>query len=115
MGKISTIQFKVELDDNNIPERIHWLASDQTNGEEATPSKALLVSLFSEDTRETLRFDIWTNDMQIQEMDRLIYYTLKGLADTYQKATHNNDLASDMQQFANYFGEKTEIIKPEEV
>jgi hypothetical protein len=35
------------------------------------------------------------------------------MADTYQRATQNNQLANDMQKFVNYFGEKTEIIKPE--
>jgi hypothetical protein len=39
-----------------------------------------------------------------------MYQTLRGLADTYYRATQNRELATDMQQFVQYFGEKTEIL-----
>jgi hypothetical protein len=48
--------------------------------------------------------------MQMVEMDRMMYQTLKSLADTYFSATKNNELASQLKQFAEYFGEKTESI-----
>jgi hypothetical protein len=44
-------------------------------------------------------------------MDRFFFQTLRGMADTYFKATQNRELAVDMQRFVQYFGEKTEILK----
>jgi hypothetical protein len=35
------------------------------------------------------------------------------MADTYYKATKNQKLANHMQQFAQFFGEETEILAKE--
>lgn len=82
-------------------------------GEKTVESKAMLLGFFDKDTLETLRFDIWTNEMQVVEMDRFVFQTLRSIADTYYKSTQNIELANDMQKFAQYFGQKTEILKPE--
>lgn len=57
-----------------------------------------------------MKLDLWTKDMQVDEMDRFIFQTIRAMADTYFKATQNNKLAADMQRFVQYFGEQTEII-----
>jgi hypothetical protein len=49
----------------------------------------------------------------VDEMDRMVFHTLKSLADTYIRATNNKQMAEQMQHFAHYFGEKTGILKPE--
>jgi gliding motility-associated protein GldC len=71
----------------------------------------MLLSLFDAENKETMKIDLWTLDMQVVEMDHLVFNTLRGLADTYFKATQNQALAVDFQRFVQYFGEKTEIIK----
>ena len=43
-------------------------------------------------------------------MDQFIYTTLKGLAESYKRAKHNTTLANDLQKFAQYFAEKTELF-----
>ena len=48
--------------------------------------------------------------MQVQEMDRFFYQTLRGLADTYLRATRNDPMAKAMEDFAQFFGEKAGII-----
>ncbi len=108
--RTSTIEIKVGLDENNVPERIQWKAEDK--GKKATPSKAkaLLLSVFDEENLETLKIDLWTKEMQVIEMDRFFFQTMRAMADTYFKATQNTELATDMQRFVQYFGEKTEII-----
>ena len=101
------ITIKVGLDQNNVPVRLDWKATDDPQLKEC---KAMLLSLFDKEHRETLKVDLWTSEMQVIEMDHFVFQTLKGLADTYFKATKNNELASAMQQFVNYFGEQTEIL-----
>jgi gliding motility-associated protein GldC len=108
----SKIEIEVGLNEENVPVAIHWQAQDNPSTPTPQPCKAMLLSLFDSKSLETLKIDLWTTDLQVMEMDRLVYYTMRSLADTYFKATQNNQLASEMQQFAKYFGEKTEILKP---
>lgn len=92
---------------------IHWEADDAP-GAAPLPCKAVLLALFDREHRETLKVDLWTNDMQVGEMDRFFYNTLRSMADTYFRATQNKGMANAMQQFAEFFGEQTEILpKPQ--
>lgn len=109
-NKTSSIHIKIGLDEDNIPASIQWQAEDDPNRRRPQECKALLVSLFDRETKETLKIDLWTKDMQVMEMDRFFFQTMRALADTYYKATQNAELATDMQRFVQYFGEKTEII-----
>ncbi|MEE9374336.1 MAG: gliding motility protein GldC [Saprospiraceae bacterium] len=108
--KKETISITIELDDSKVPSRLTWDSSDNPKGKKNEEAKAFLLSIFSKEKLETLKIDLWTKEMQVSEMDRLFYNTLKGLAETYKKATHNNDLASDMDRFAQYFGEEVDIL-----
>ena len=106
----SSIQIEVILDEQKIPEEISWSAPD--SGTTADQSaKAMLLAFFDRKSRDTLRIDLWTKDMEVQEMDLFFYQTIRALADTYQRATSNTKLAESMQQFARYFGEEVEIIQ----
>jgi len=107
--KTSEIKINVHLDENNMPADIDWFAQDASH-ERPLSSKAMLLSFFDRKSRETLKLDLWTKDMQVDEMDRFFFYTLKSMADTYQKATQNKGLADAFRDFTNYFGEITEII-----
>lgn len=110
--KNSNIEISVSFDRNKIPSDIKFKSDD---GEGKSVScKGMLLSFFEKESLDTLKIDLWTKDMQVVEMDRFFFQTLRALADTYQKATNNNSLANDMQRFVHYFGEKTEIIKPED-
>jgi gliding motility-associated protein GldC len=70
----------------------------------------MLLAFFDRDSLDSVKLDIWTKDMQVVEMDRFFFQTLRAMADTYYKATQNTELAAAMQQFVHFFGEKTEII-----
>ncbi len=103
--EIKKIHLHVGLDNNKLPKKIQWEAEETGDG--LQEAKAFLLSLFDPKRRETLKIDIWTTELEIREMDFLMYNTLRSLADTYFKATQNAELANDMQKFALYFGDKT--------
>ncbi|MFM9952250.1 MAG: gliding motility protein GldC [Saprospiraceae bacterium] len=108
--KTAQINIIVSLDESGIPAKMEW----QAEGQELQACKAMLLSLFDETTKDTLKIDLWTKEMQVVEMDRFFFQTLRAMADTYHKATQNQALAADMQRFVQYFGEQTEILpKPE--
>jgi gliding motility-associated protein GldC len=108
--KTSEIKINVGLDNTNTPVKIDWIAPDNPNHDAPQECKGMLLSLFDKESKDTLKIDLWTTEMQVVEMDRFIYQTLRSLTDTYFKATQNKDLAVDMQRFVQYFGEQTEIL-----
>lgn len=110
MAKTSEIKIKVALDKENVPSKIHWSASDGPNGAKESEAKAFLLSIFDKEQKDTMKIDLWTKEMQVNEMDRFFYHTFRALSDTYFKATQNKELAIDIQRFVQYFGEQTEIL-----
>ena len=108
--KSSHINIAIGLNEAQVPVRIDWEADDNPSGNQRQECKAMLLSMFDKERRETFKIDLWTTEMQVNEMDRFFYQTLRGLADTYFRATKNKPLAEDMQRFVQYFAEKTEII-----
>lgn len=108
--KKSRITIDVGLNKESVPVQIDWQSDDNQNKAKHTKCKAMLLALFDKETKDTLKIDLWTHDMQVVEMDRFFFQTLRSLADTYYKATQNAPLASAMQQFVQYFGEQTEIL-----
>ena len=112
--KKSEITIGISLDQENMPVHMEWAANDNPAGTAPQECKAMLLSLFSERDKETLKIDLWTRDMQVLEMDRFFYQTLRGMADTYFRATQNEELANQMQQFVFYFGQQTGVIPKQE-
>lgn len=108
---MTDILLRVKLDSENIPETIYW-KQGSNDEQQWIPAKAFLLSIFEEQTRDTLKLDIWTKDFQMNEMDRFMFNTLQALCETYRKATSNAELAHQFDGFVNYFGEKTQIISP---
>ena len=102
--KTSNINIQVGLDENNIPEQLRWEASD--TGEKAAEAKAILMSIWDDKTKETLRIDLWTKDMRVDEMKHFFHQTLVSMADTLERATSEDKMAADMRDFCHHFAEK---------
>lgn len=109
----SEIKIKVGLDAEKVPVSIDWSASDMHPNGATEACKAMMIALFDDAHKDTLRIDLWTKDMQVIEMDRFMYRILQSLSETYLRATNNRDMAEQMAQFAHYFGQQTEIIEKE--
>ncbi|MFY7810786.1 MAG: gliding motility protein GldC [Flavobacterium sp.] len=107
--KKSDIVLNIELDHNNVPEKINWSASD--GGIEQEDAKAFLLSVWDSKHQETLKIDLWTKDMPLNEMKTFFHQTLVALSETYYKATHDEKMSQTMKDFCEYFAEKIEIIK----
>ncbi len=103
----SEIKFLVELDQNRVPEKITWTAQD--GGVELEETNAILVSVWDSKTQETLRIDLWTKEMPIDEMKLFFHQTLVAMAATFERATQDEKMASTMRDFCDYFAEKLEL------
>ncbi len=111
--KKSKIEIEIGLNEDKHPESIFWKSNDNPNGLDFTECKAFSLSVFDKEYKDTLKIDLWTTEMQVVEMDRFVFQTLRSLADTYHKATNNTELSNDMQLFVDYFGKQTGIIQEE--
>jgi gliding motility-associated protein GldC len=105
----SDIKIHVELDNNRVPEKLEWSAPD--GGVKDSPTKAVLISVWDHVSKETLRVDLWTKDMPVDEMKQFFHQSLVAMADTYQRATNDDKMADTMRDFCDYFAEKSELNK----
>ncbi len=110
MSKItSEIKLKVGMDENRIPEKLHWTAPD--GGVDNMETKAMLLSVWDHKKQEALRIDLWTKDMPLDEMKVFFHQTLTAMANTFKRATNDEKMSATMLDFCDYFAEKLELKK----
>jgi gliding motility-associated protein GldC len=105
----SEIKFTIELDENKIPEKLSWDAEDGGISNEDT--KAFLISVWDSNKKETLKMDLWTKDMPLDEMKHFFHQTLLSMSDTFYSATNDEKMTATMRDFCDYFAEKLELLK----
>ena len=101
--RTSDIRLSIQLDENNVPDRIDWEAED---GGVRSTSKAVLLALWDEQEKNTMRIDLWTKDMMVDEMVDFYYQSFMGMADTLQRSTGQAELVNDLRHFAQDFFKK---------
>lgn len=101
----STISIDVHLDNDKVPEQINWKA-DNSSAEAQQKAKAMMLSFWDGADKSALRIDLWTKDMMVDEMADFFYQTFMGMADSYNRATHNEELVNDIKTFAKNFYKK---------
>ena len=104
----SEIKFTVALDENKIPEKLSWDAQDGGIAEEE--AKAVLISVWDAKNKETLKMDLWTKDMPLEEMKHFFHQTLLSMSDTFYRATNDEKMTATMRDFCDYFAEKLELL-----
>jgi gliding motility-associated protein GldC len=90
-----------------MPQKIHWSASD---GDVDSSSKAIMLSVWDAPAKNTLRIDLWTKEMMVDEMKQFFHQNLLSMADTLERATGEKDAAKAMRNFAQEFGERMNLV-----
>lgn len=106
IAKTSEIRFKIALDEQNIPQDIKWSATDSKNSE-LKDCKSIMISIWDATQRETLKIDLWTNEMTTDEMHSQFFQTLLSMSESYAKATGNPYAVEDVKNFAQQLAKKT--------
>ncbi len=101
----STIKIDVLLDPNKVPEQINWQATD-SNADMVQKAKAMCIAFWDGADKTAMRIDLWTKDMMVDEMADFYYQMLMSMADTFKRATQQNEISDDMKKFAKSFFEK---------
>lgn len=105
----SDIKIAIALDENRVPEKMAWTARD--GGVANEEAKAMLLSLWDNNQKESVRIDLWTKDMPVDEMQIFFHQTLVGMTDSFRRATNDDKMADTMKDFCDYFAEKLDLTK----
>mgnify|MGYP002623555766 FL=1 len=106
--RTSTISVNVGLNENNVPQTLHWSAEDgKVNNEEA---RAMLLSLWDARSKNTMKIDLWTTEMSVDEMKIFFHQTLLTMADTFEKATGETNIVEDLRDYCYHFADKMDIM-----
>lgn len=87
--------------------KLKWTAKD--GGVENEETKAMLLSVWNSKNKESLRIDLWTKDMPVDEMKIFFHQTLVAMSDTFYRATQDEKMSATMKDFCDYFAEKLDL------
>jgi gliding motility-associated protein GldC len=108
ISKQSEIKIKVDLNANNLPLQMNWSASD--GGIENQNASAFLLSIWNPEEKNTMKIDLWTRDMTIEEMKQFFHQSLLTMADSFEKATGEQLISEDLRDYCYHFAEKMNIL-----
>lgn len=106
--KTSEISVKVGLNENNLPIAMKWSAADG-NVQDA-PAKAMLLALWDPTDNNTMKIDLWTKEMSVEEMKQFFHQTLLTMADSFEKATGEHNISEDLRDYCFHFADKMQIL-----
>ena len=92
--KKSSINFTVELDQNNIPEKIYWDATEKPDPK-ISEAKSISIAIWDDKQKNTLRIDLWTKEMPVTEMKRFFIDCIGGLGQSILTSTGDEYMASE--------------------
>lgn len=105
----SEINFKVELDDNRIPERISWDATENPN-EGINETRGISLSVWDHYHKGLLGINLWTKDMPVDEMKQFCLDSVGNIARMAADATGDqtivNVLENACRQIAKHLEEE---------
>jgi len=105
MSSESEIIIQVKTDAEKIPEQITWKAP-QAGFTDIRAAEALMLSLWDPKERNSMRLDLWTKEMTIDDMKQFIYQGIILMSETLENATGEKEMAEQMRDFARCFAEK---------
>ena len=110
VSKEANIRLRVRRDDEDNIETIDWRASDApVDGKQR--ANAMILALWDPEERNSLRIDLWTKQMTVEDMNDFFFQTLLTMADTYKNATNNLEIMADIKTFAREFAEKAARVE----
>lgn len=101
------LSFNVQLDTHHLPEHIEWQADIN---EPAKPCKSVMIALWDENERNTLRIDLWTKTMSVDEMRIFYHQNMLSLADAYARATGDQTTSADVKLYLEGLGKRMGIL-----
>ncbi|MHB8207508.1 MULTISPECIES: gliding motility protein GldC [unclassified Mucilaginibacter] len=106
--KKAEIKLTIDMDENNVPDSIMWESTDSQT-KEALPVKSMMLALWDHNYKNTLRIDLWTKDMPVDDMKRFFYETLQTMGDSFLRATGETNIVEDLRDYCAHFADKMDL------
>ena len=98
--KQSEIKLVVDLDNEQVPEKIRWHADDA-----ASPylqeTKSISLAIWDDENKNTLRIDLWTKDMPVDEMKRFYIDSIGGIAQSLLNSTGDEHMNAEINDLCD--------------
>lgn len=107
--RTAEVGFKIGLNADHMPVSIEWAATDAPDG--ARETKAIMLAVWNGEEKKAMRIDLWTEDMRVDEMKLFVFQTLLTMADTFERATSEHEMAGEMRVFADRFAQKMGFVR----
>jgi gliding motility-associated protein GldC len=66
--------------------------------------------LWDEHENNTMRIDLWTKEMGIDEMKKFFHQNIMTLTETYTRATNDEATAKEVREFMSGLGKKMGVL-----
>ena len=109
--KKSEIKVNIGLNENKLPLEMKWTASDGNIVDQE--AKAMFLSLWNPNEKNTMKIDLWTKDLTIDDMKKFFHQTLLTMADTFENATGEKNISEDLRDYCYHFADKMNILPKE--
>jgi len=106
--KQSEIKVNIGLNENKLPLEMKWTATDGNVVDQE--AKAMFLSLWDPNEKNTMKIDLWTKDLTVDEMKQFFHQTLLTMADTFENATGEKNISEDLRDFCYHFADKMNIL-----
>lgn len=80
-----------------MPEKIEWDA-DQKDSPGWSETKSISVALWDQQNKNSMRIDLWTKDMPIDEMKRFYIDCVGGLSQSILNATGDEFMSNQLSE-----------------
>ncbi|HVD98735.1 MAG TPA: gliding motility protein GldC [Cytophagaceae bacterium] len=98
--KTSEINFKIETDNINVPEKIYWKATDGPSND-FQETKAISISIWDHTQFNTMRIGLWAKDMTVYDMKRFCVEMIDGMAEEIQNATGDDYMVKELRNMCS--------------
>ena len=107
--KKNELKFTVSLDENQIPEKIEWTATDTE--EQGGSAGAFMAAIWDRQQQQCLKIDLWDKEHTIDDMKRMVHQSILTMADTFERATGEKNMAGEMRDFGHYFALQMKLVE----
>jgi gliding motility-associated protein GldC len=69
----------------------------------------MILGFWDKHEKNTMRIDLWTKEMTVDEMKFFVHQTLLTLSDSFERSTGDTRMAATMKDFCEYYAEKMNL------
>ena len=110
MARTAEIKVIIDLDAADLPTRIEWQASE---GQDTGPisCESMMFSVWDSKKKTTAAIDLWTKDTTVEDLNLYFCQVIHKMADTYLRATKNEEMSKSIHEFGEGFGKNLGLLK----